>query len=267
MKHSRGISVLCLAAATGLAWAHSEDQHDKAGGAPSGQGHTSVLGKPGDPKKVNRTVEITMNDSMRFTPARVAAKRNETIRFVLKNEGKLKHEMVLGTIKELKAHAALMIKFPQMEHADPNQASVEPGKTGELIWQFTKVGTFDFACLQAGHYEAGMKGQVLVARASTLLGSGTVQSDVRTVGAADIVLAQAGRGEMADGEIRKVDKDTKKLTIKHGEIKNLDMPGMTMLFQVKDPAMLDMVKPGDKVRFRAEKAGGGIVVTEIQVAK
>ena len=84
-------------------------------------------------------------------------------RFVLKNEGKLKHEMVLGTIAELKEHAALMVKFPQMEHADPNQASVEPGKTGELIWQFTKAGTFDFACLQAGHYEAGMKGQVVVA--------------------------------------------------------------------------------------------------------
>jgi Cu(I)/Ag(I) efflux system protein CusF len=73
--------------------------------------------------------------------------------------------------------------------------------------------------------------------------------------------------EMADGEIRKVDKDTKKITIKHGEIKNLEMPGMTMLFQVKDPAMLDMVKPGDKVKFKAEKAGGAIVVTEIQVAK
>ena len=94
---------------------------------------------------------------------RSAAKKGETIRFVLKNEGKLKHEMVLGTITELKAHAALMVKFPQMEHADPNQTSVEPGKTGELIWQFTKAGTFDFACLQAGHFEAGMRGQVVVA--------------------------------------------------------------------------------------------------------
>ena len=73
--------------------------------------------------------------------------------------------------------------------------------------------------------------------------------------------------DMTDGEIRKVDKDTKKITIKHGEIKSLDMPGMTMLFLVKDPAMLDMVKPGDKVKFRAEKAGGSIMVTEIQVAK
>ena len=73
--------------------------------------------------------------------------------------------------------------------------------------------------------------------------------------------------DMTEGEIRKVDKDTKKITIKHGEIKNLDMPGMTMLFQVRDPAMLEMVKAGDKVRFRAEKSVTGIVVTAIQVAK
>lgn len=83
----------------------------------------------------------------------------------------------------------------------------------------------------------------------------------------DIVVAQATAADMTEGEVRKVDKDTKKITIKHGEIKNLDMPGMTMLFQVKDPLMLDMVKPGDKVKFKAEKAGGGIVVTEIQIAK
>ena len=74
-------------------------------------------------------------------------------------------------------------------------------------------------------------------------------------------------GDMADGEIRKVDMDNKKITIKHGEIKNLDMPGMTMVFQVKDPAMLTKVKTGDKVRFKDEKSGGAIVVTEIQPVK
>ena len=77
----------------------------------------------------------------------------------------------------------------------------------------------------------------------------------------------APASDMTDGEIRKVDKDTKKITIKHGEIKNLDMPGMTMLFQVKDPAMLDLVKAGDKVKFKVEKTATGIVVTDIQVAK
>ena len=151
-----------LLTASGAAVAHGDDDH-KADGSAKHEDHASVLGKPGDAKKVSRTVNITMSDSMRFSPASVSAKKGETIRFVLKNEGKLKHEMVLGTVTELKEHAALMVKFPQMEHADPNQASVEPGKTGELIWQFTKAGTFDFACLQAGHYEAGMKGQVVVA--------------------------------------------------------------------------------------------------------
>ena len=163
MKRINRLLALSLIAAAGATFAHGDDKHGKKGAASAEQGHASALGKPGDPTKVSRTVEITMSDAMRFTPASVAAKRNETIRFVLKNEGKLKHEMVLGTIKELKEHAALMLKFPEMEHADPNQASVEPGKTGELVWHFTKAGTFDFACLQAGHYEAGMKGQVMVA--------------------------------------------------------------------------------------------------------
>jgi Cu(I)/Ag(I) efflux system periplasmic protein CusF len=73
--------------------------------------------------------------------------------------------------------------------------------------------------------------------------------------------------EMADGEIRKVDVDSKKITIKHGEIKNLDMPSMTMVFQVKDAAMLGQVKAGDKIKFAAEKLNGAYVITEIQVAK
>ena len=78
---------------------------------------------------------------------------------------------------------------------------------------------------------------------------------------------QVSAGAMTDGEVRKVDKENKKITLKHGEIKNLEMPGMTMVFQVKDAAMLDMVKPGDKVMFKAEKANGALVVTEIQPVK
>lgn len=73
--------------------------------------------------------------------------------------------------------------------------------------------------------------------------------------------------EMVDGEVRKVDVENKKITVKHGEIKNLEMPGMTMVFQVKDPAMLSQVKAGDKIRFAAEKSGGAIVITEMQPAK
>jgi len=72
---------------------------------------------------------------------------------------------------------------------------------------------------------------------------------------------------MADGVIRKVDKNNNKITIKHGEIRNLDMPGMTMVFQVKDPDLLDKVQAGDKVKFRAEKSGSAFVVTDIQPEK
>lgn len=146
--------------------AYSDGNHGKKPGQHKDE-HASALGKPGDAKKVTRTVEVAMSDTMRFSPDKVVAKRGETIRFVVKNNGKLKHEMVLGTVIELKEHAALMLKFPEMEHADPNQVSVAPGKSGELIWQFTKDGTFDFACLQPGHYEAGMVGKVTVAKTPT----------------------------------------------------------------------------------------------------
>lgn len=227
-----------------------------AGSHAGGHGHDeSAIGEPGKATSATRTVQIDMTDAMRFIPSSIEAKQGETIRFVVKNSGKLKHELVLGTDQALKEHYEVMKKNPEMEHADPNMVSVAPGKTGEVVWRFTKAGQVDFACLQPGHYDAGMKGLVSVAA-----GKATAKVE-------QSVEPSAAVSDMVDGEIRKVDKDTKKLTIKHGEIKNLDMPGMTMLFQVKDPAMLDRVKPGDKVKFKAEKAGGGIVVTEIQVAR
>jgi uncharacterized cupredoxin-like copper-binding protein len=172
VKRINRLFAISLIGIGSVARAHGDENHDKKTGPASHDEHASVqhasvLGQAGDPNKVSRSVEIAMNDSMRYSLPTVSVKQNETIRFVLKNEGKLKHEMVLGTIEELKAHAALMVKFPEMEHADPNQASVEPGKTGELVWKFTKAGTFDFGCLQAGHYEAGMKGQVVVAGAKS----------------------------------------------------------------------------------------------------
>lgn len=165
MKKLIPMMLLSLAAASGAAFAHGDDEHSghEAGAHQHGEhDHAAALGKPGDPAKASRTVNVEMGDTMRFTPASIAVKRGETIRFVVKNDGKLKHEMVLGSIKELKEHAALMRKFPEMEHSDPNQISVEPGKTGEMVWQFTKPGTFDFACLQPGHFEAGMQGKVVV---------------------------------------------------------------------------------------------------------
>jgi len=151
-----------LVSATG-ARAHDDKPHVKKEERQA-DGHAAALGKPGDPGKVTRSVEVEMNDTMRFKPDSIRVKRGETIRFVVRNAGKVKHEMVLGTIKELKEHAELMRKFPEMEHADPNQVGVDPGMTGELVWQFTRDGTFDFACLVPGHFEAGMVGKVRVDR-------------------------------------------------------------------------------------------------------
>jgi Cu(I)/Ag(I) efflux system periplasmic protein CusF len=84
--------------------------------------------------------------------------------------------------------------------------------------------------------------------------------------AAQTPWAQPATADMTEGEVRKVDRETKKLTLRHGEIKSLDMPPMTMVFQVKDAAMLDKLKPGDKVRFAAEKTASGFVVTELKPA-
>ena len=177
---NRGITAFALGIAMATVGVHAhDDDKTKAikNNSAKHQDHATALGRPGEASNVSRTVEIAMNDTMRFKPSSIAVSKGETIRFVVKNEGRLKHEMVLGTLQELKKHAALMLKFPGMEHADPNQASVEPGKTGELIWQFTKAGKFDFACLQAGHYEAGMRGNVIVAAARPTHGKGAGRAD------------------------------------------------------------------------------------------
>ena len=164
MKFTLSAATFSLVLLSGLTWAGAG--HDKE--APHGtsakesEAHASSVGKPGDAAKVTRTIAVDMTDNMRFTPANFTVKKGETIKFVVKNSGKLKHEMVLGSMKELKEHGDMMRRMPEMEHADPNQVTLDPGKTGELIWQFTRAGKFDFACLQPGHFVAGMKGKVAV---------------------------------------------------------------------------------------------------------
>ena len=124
--------------------------------------HASAMGKPGNPAKVTRTMTVDMNDNMRFSPEKISVKKGETIKFIVKNSGRIKHEMVLGSAQEIKEHAEMMKKMPGMEHADANMVVVDPGKTGEIVWQFNKAGQFDFACLQPGHFEAGMRGKIAV---------------------------------------------------------------------------------------------------------
>lgn len=152
--------LLSIALSAPVATAALAQGHHKGHG---GHGAEKPYGRPGLAKDVTRTIQVGMNDTMRFTPAEITVKRGETIRFVARNSGKVEHEMVIGTEKELRAHAEAMRKNPKMEHeAEANAVDVDPGKQGELIWRFTKAGTFSFGCLVPGHFEAGMVGKLIV---------------------------------------------------------------------------------------------------------
>lgn len=160
------------------------------------------FGRQGDPNAVRRTIDVDMSDSMRFSPAELTVREGETIQFRVKNSGKAQHEMVLGTLESLKAHAGMMKKHPGMEHDDPYAAHVPPGKTGTFVWQFTKAGEFYYGCLVPGHFEAGMLGKVRVTSAR----SGYAGEEARAVKAlpADEVkqyLAGAGMGYAKSAEL------------------------------------------------------------------
>jgi uncharacterized cupredoxin-like copper-binding protein len=154
---------LSMGMATSPAFAHSGATHSKAKAATPISTEEKTFGKQGDPKKVTRTIAIDMNDTMRFSPADITVKQGETIKFVVKNSGKMMHEMVLGTMAELKEHGEMMRKHPGMEHDEPYMSHVSPGKKEQMVWQFTKAGEFNYACLVPGHFEAGMVGKIKVA--------------------------------------------------------------------------------------------------------
>lgn len=129
---------------------------------PADKAEQTAFGIAADPAAATRIIHIEMSDAMRFNPSKINVKRGEKVKFVIVNKGAVKHEMVLGTMAELKEHAALMKKFPNMEHDEPSMTSVEPGKTGQIAWQFNRAGEFYYACLVPGHFEAGMIGKVTV---------------------------------------------------------------------------------------------------------
>jgi uncharacterized cupredoxin-like copper-binding protein len=146
--------ILCLAVLIGAgprAYSHGGSEYS--------------AGEPGNPKKPARIVIVTMTDAdgkMAFFPDKVDVRKGEQIRFILKNNGALKHEFMLATVQENAEHGELMKKFPEMEHDDPNAKTIEPKQSAEIIWHFTKAGEFQFACLMPGHMEAGMHGTVAV---------------------------------------------------------------------------------------------------------
>ena len=157
------IAALAIVAAAPPATAHGIGQHASSAATLKEQ---RPWGIAGDDQPGLRTIEIRMTDNMRFTPDRIQVRQGENIRFVVRNDGKMLHEMVIGSKAHLDEHAALMMKFPDMGHDDPDMTHVKPGQNDRIVWNFNRPGEFQFACLVAGHYQAGMVGRISVTAAS-----------------------------------------------------------------------------------------------------
>jgi uncharacterized cupredoxin-like copper-binding protein len=149
-KITTGVALIALSALASPAVGH--EQH----------GHASyAAGEPGNAKEPSRTIEVAMNE-MEYTPSRIEVKRGEQIRFVIRNAGKEDHEFLLATTEENLKHAEMMKKHPHMEHDEPNAMRLAPSKSAEILWKFTKAGTFEYSCLIPDHRDYGMIGRVVV---------------------------------------------------------------------------------------------------------
>ncbi|WP_264211456.1 copper-binding protein [Leisingera thetidis] len=213
-----------------------------AAGSHGGGHHDEMaVGKPGEAARADREIAVTMKETddgeMLFEPSSFSFAKGETVQFVITNAGELEHEFVLDTAERNVLHKELMAKM-DMEHDDPNSVRLDPGAAGEIVWTFSNPGTFEFACLIPGHYEAGMHGPVAV-------------------------LADGG-GTFTAGTVKKVDAKSGKVTILHEELVDLDMPAMTMVFRVADDAMLDQLKAGEAIEFVAERIKGKLTVTALK---
>lgn len=160
MRVIEGVLVAALSLAATPAGAHGDAPH--AGARDASAKEQKPWGIAGDARAVRRTIVIRMSDDMRFTPDRITVREGETLRLTLVNAGRLLHELVIGTREELDAHAALMQRFPDMQHDEPYMSHVAAGRSGEIVWHFNRPGEFDFACLIPGHYQAGMVGKIAV---------------------------------------------------------------------------------------------------------
>jgi uncharacterized cupredoxin-like copper-binding protein len=154
------LAALAAAALSLPATAHDPQHHHSS---HESRNPEQAFGEPADPRKAQRTVRVEMSDAMRFSPAEIRVARGQAVRFVAANKGQVLHEMVLGTMGELKRHAEEMKKNPNMAHDEAHMVHVAPGGTGEIGWRFTRAGTFYYACLVPGHFDAGMIGKVVVA--------------------------------------------------------------------------------------------------------
>lgn len=141
------------------AFAHTNTGHAPAA-ASAPQQHD--WGMAGSAQATQRTITLQMSDDMRFTPDHFTVQQGETVRLRVVNQGQVMHEAVLGSRASLASHAQMMVQHPGMAHAEPFMAHVAPGDSEDLIWSFNRAGTFDFACLLPGHYQAGMSGTFTV---------------------------------------------------------------------------------------------------------
>jgi uncharacterized cupredoxin-like copper-binding protein len=155
----RSLLALPLLLALPRAFSHGEQHGTTVGPVVKEQ---KPWGIAGEPAQARRTVDIRMTDDMKMTPNHIDVREGDTLRIRAINAGKVLHEIVIGTADELKAHAEMMKKFPNMEHDEPYMAHVPPGKRGDIVWTFNRPGNFEFACLIAGHFEAGMRGTIRV---------------------------------------------------------------------------------------------------------
>lgn len=157
------MKALPLALASLLVAAAGASAHDDAG-----MPETFAAGAPGASTGAARTIDLTIREQqdgrMSFGIGDLEASRGEQVRFVVRNDGKAPHEFRLDSKAGNTAHKAMMAEMPGMVHHDANAVSVAPGQTKTLVWRFTKPGTYEFACLLPGHYEAGMHGRVVVGK-------------------------------------------------------------------------------------------------------
>ncbi len=202
-----------------------------------------MIGMPGDPDKVDRTIDVTMKETddgqMLFEPASFEIAQGETIRFNVMNQGEIEHEFVIDTMEGNAEHKEMMAAM-DMEHDDPNSVRLDEGAAGEVVWTFANEGTFEFACLIPGHYESGMHGPITVAEKMA-------QADV----------------EYTSGKIKKIDSKAGKVTIIHGPLVQLDMPAMTMVFRA-DEAMIAKMSEGQNIEFVADRVKGKLTVTAMK---
>jgi uncharacterized cupredoxin-like copper-binding protein len=145
-----GVTLIALATVAAPALGHDKHAHE-----------SYSAGEPGNPKKPSRTIEVEMSE-MEYTPSRIEVKRGEQIRFLIRNVGKEDHEFLLATTEENLKHAEMMKKHPHMEHDEPNAVRLAPNKSAEILWRFTKSGTFEYSCLIPDHRDYGMIGRVTV---------------------------------------------------------------------------------------------------------